>query len=86
MNILLWIIFGGVAGWIASLIVGNDAGLGIVGNIVVGIIGAFIGGWIADSIGIKSGEPGADRPTSVWGFVWAVIGAILLLFILNLLF
>lgn len=86
MNILLWILFGGIAGWIASLIVEVGVGFGIVGNIIVGIVGAVLGGWIADSTGIKAGRPGADRPTSVWGFAWAVIGAIILLFILNLFF
>lgn len=85
LNILLWVISGGVAGWVASLFMDNDAGLGIVGNIIVGIIGVFLGGFIMDKIG--HGEaPGADRPTSVWSFVTAVIGAVILLFILNLVF
>ncbi len=84
MNILLWIVFGGFAGWIASIIVGDDAGLGIIGNVLIGIAGAFIGGWIADQTGIKPGSPGADRPTSFWSFLWAVVGAIILLFLLNL--
>jgi uncharacterized membrane protein YeaQ/YmgE (transglycosylase-associated protein family) len=86
MNILLWIVFGGLAGWIASLIVGGDAGLGIIGNVIVGIIGAFIGGWIADKTGVKAGRPGADRPTTAWGFLWAVVGALILLIIINLIF
>lgn len=86
MNIVLWVVFGGLAGWVASLIMGNDAGLGIVGNVVVGIIGAFIGGWIADKTGVKPGEPGADRPSDLTGFIWAVVGAVVLLFILNLIF
>lgn len=86
MNILLWLIFGGLAGWIASMIVGADAGMGIVGNIIVGIIGAFLGGWIADKTGVKEGRPGADRPTTFWAFVWSVVGAIILLVLLNLLF
>lgn len=85
MNILLWIIFGGLAGWIATMIVGDDAGFGIIGNIIVGIIGAFIGGWIADRAGV-GGAPGAERPTSVVSFITAVIGAVILLFIVNLLF
>lgn len=86
MNILLWIIFGGLAGWIATLIVGADVGLGIIGNIIVGIIGAFIGGWIADHTGVKPGSPGADRPTTFWSFLWAVVGAIVLLLLINFIF
>lgn len=86
MNLILWIVFGGIAGWIASLLVGNDAGLGIIGNIVVGIVGAFIGGWVSDHIGVKPGQAGADRPTSLWGFIWAVIGAVILLLVINFIF
>jgi uncharacterized membrane protein YeaQ/YmgE (transglycosylase-associated protein family) len=86
MNFLLWIIFGGIAGWLASIIVGTNPQMGILANIVVGIIGAFLGGWIADMISGRSGKPKSERPTSVWGFIWAVIGAIILLVILNLIF
>ena len=86
MNFILWIVFGGVAGWVASIIVGNEAGLGIIGNIIVGIIGAFVGGFIADQVGVKAGQPGVDRPTSIWGFVWAVVGAVVLLLVINFLF
>lgn len=86
MNILLWIIFGGLAGWIASMVVGNDAGMGIIGNVIVGIVGAFIGGMVADQIGVGQGAPGADRPTDIKSFIWAVVGAVLLLAILNLIF
>lgn len=85
MNIILWIIFGGLAGWIATIVVGDEAGIGIIGNIIVGIVGAFLGGFIADKLGM-GGNPGAERPTSIMSFVWAVIGAVILLFILNLLF
>lgn len=84
MNIILWIIFGGIAGWVASLIVGSSGQFGIIGNIVVGIVGAFLGGWIGDKVGVGKGEAGADRPTNILGFVWAVIGAVVLLIILNL--
>ena len=44
MSIILWIVLGALAGWIASKIVGTDAEQGAVGNIVVGILGAFLGG------------------------------------------
>lgn len=85
VNILLWIISGGIAGWLGRLIV-TGSGLGQIGNIVVGIAGAFIGGFIADRVGIGAQSPGADRPTAVASFVWAVIGAVVLLVILNLRF
>jgi len=85
LNVLLWILSGGVAGWVASLLMGNDAGLGIMGNIIIGIIGAFLGGFIMDKMG-HGGASGAERPTAVWPFVTAVIGAVILLFIINLVF
>jgi uncharacterized membrane protein YeaQ/YmgE (transglycosylase-associated protein family) len=86
MNFILWIIFGGLAGWIATMIMGADAGYGVLANIIIGIVGAFIGGWIADKVNVKEGAPGADRPTNIWSFVWAVVGAVVLLFIVGLIF
>ena len=85
VNIILWIIFGGVSGWIATLIVGNDASYGIAGNVIVGIIGAFIGGWIADKLGF-GGKPGVDRPTNFASFITAILGAVILLVLLNIIF
>lgn len=85
MNFLLWIVFGGLAGWIGSLIV-QGSGLGLLGNIIVGIVGAFVGGFIGDRVGIGNKSPGADRPTNIASFIWAVIGAVILLLILNLIF
>lgn len=84
-NFLLWIVFGGLAGWIATIIVGNDARFGIAGNVIIGIIGAFLGGWIADKMG-HGGAPGAERPSTFGSFAVAVLGAVLLLVILNLIF
>ena len=84
-NIILWIIFGGLAGWIASVFVDTDAGMGIWGNVIVGIIGAFLGGWLADKFGI-GGTPGVERPTTIRSFITAVIGAVILLLVANLIF
>ncbi len=81
---LLWVVFGGIAGWLASIFVGNDPGLGILGNILVGIAGAFVGGWIADQVDMGAGKPGVERPTSIASFLWAVIGAVILLLAANL--
>lgn len=70
-----WVVFGGLAGWIASIVVGKDSQLGIVGNVVVGVIGAFIGGFLFPN----------DADVFDFGsFVAAVIGAIILLLVVHL--
>lgn len=72
--VIVWVIFGGLAGWIASLIVGKDSQLGLLGNVIVGIVGAFIGGLIFPN----------DANTFDFGsFVAAVIGAIILLLVVT---
>jgi uncharacterized membrane protein YeaQ/YmgE (transglycosylase-associated protein family) len=86
VNIILWIVFGGLAGWIATIVVGNNESFGIAGNVVVGIIGAFLGGWIADKLGIGGGQPGVDRPTNFMSFIVAILGAVGLLVLLNFIF
>ncbi len=57
MDIILWIIFGGLVGWIASLIMKTNAQQGILLNIIVGIVGATLGGWIMNFFG-KGGVVG----------------------------
>lgn len=82
MNIILWILFGGIAGWLAAALVG--ASLGVLGNVVVGILGALFGGWISEKLNIQ--KDGSSRPTNVIDFVWAVIGAVILIILTNLIF
>ena len=84
-NIFLWIVFGGLAGWIATLVVRNDASFGIAGNVIVGILGAFLGGWIADKLSIGR-HPGTARPTNLASFITALLGSIALLVLLNIIF
>lgn len=79
MSILLWIVFGGIVGWIASLIMGTDGQQGIILNVVVGIIGSSIGGYIMHALG----EGGVGGFT-VRSFVVGVIGAVVLLAIVKL--
>lgn len=77
-----WIVFGGLAGWIASILTGNNSRMGCFSNIIVGIIGAFLGGWIYSAI---TGHP--ILISWNWtAFIVAVLGAVVLLALLNLLF
>jgi uncharacterized membrane protein YeaQ/YmgE (transglycosylase-associated protein family) len=79
MGILGWIILGGIAGWIASMITGRDASMGIGANIVVGIIGAMLGGFLFNMIG------GEDvTGFNLWSLFVAVIGSVVLLGLLSL--
>ena len=75
MGILLWIILGGVAGWIASMIAHTDAQQGLLLNIVVGIIGAVVGGFLFNTFG-ESGVNGFN----LYSLFVAVLGAVVLLF------
>ena len=76
LGIIGWIILGGLAGWVASKIVGTDASQGIIGNIVAGIIGAVVGGFIFNLLG-GAGVTGFN----IWSFVVALVGAIIVLVI-----
>jgi uncharacterized membrane protein YeaQ/YmgE (transglycosylase-associated protein family) len=78
MDILTWIIVGLVAGVLASMVMGGT-GYGIVGDIIIGILGAFVGGWLFSRTGMSS--PLGGLPGTI--FV-AFIGAVVLLFILRL--
>ncbi len=77
MDIVLWIILGGLAGWLASVLV-RGGGLGLIGDIVVGIVGALIGGFLVSLIG-GTGVTGFN----IWSFLVAVIGAVVLLLIVR---
>lgn len=81
MGIILWLVMGGLVGWIASMIMGTNGQQGIILNIVVGIIGAVLGGWL---IGPLLGAGSINDGISIMSFVVSLIGAILLLAILSL--
>lgn len=81
MGILITLLLGGLAGWLASLIMDRDGQQGILLNIVVGIVGAFLANLVlAPLLGVSAV---LDQFT-VWGFVMAVLGAVVLLAIVNL--
>lgn len=79
INILVWIVMGALAGWIASKIMRRDAQMGAVANIVVGIVGALIGGFIMNSLG-GAGFSGFN----LYSLLVAIGGAVVLLFIVGL--
>jgi hypothetical protein len=76
-TLLLWLVVGAVAGWLAGVIV-RGYGIGLFGNIVVGIIGSFIGGWLFTTSGIATGGG------IVGAIIGATVGAVVLLVVLSL--
>jgi uncharacterized membrane protein YeaQ/YmgE (transglycosylase-associated protein family) len=78
-NIIVWLILGGISGWIASMITGNNERMGIGWNLVVGVIGAFIGGWLAGIFGL-----GPATGLNLWSFLISIVGAVILLGIVSL--
>lgn len=78
INIILWILFGALAGWIASMLVGTDERQGALGNIVTGILGAFLGGFLVSLIG-GEGFSGFN----LYSLVVAIAGAALLSALFN---
>ena len=77
-NIIVTLIIGGVVGWLASLVMKTDAQMGIVANIIVGIIGASLGYWLAGLLGLSASGP-------IMSWVIAVVGAAILVGILKML-
>ncbi|MDO9319816.1 MAG: GlsB/YeaQ/YmgE family stress response membrane protein [Gammaproteobacteria bacterium] len=80
MGIFVWLIMGALVGWIASIIMGTNAQQGLALNIVVGIVGAMIGGWL---IGPQLGAGSINDGITLMSFIVSLIGAVLLLAILS---
>ena len=76
-SIIAWLVIGGVAGWLAGLVM-KGGGYGVIGDIVIGIIGSVVAGWLFGAIGIA---PGAGIIGSI---IASAIGAIVLIFVLRL--
>lgn len=77
MDIIIALVIGGVIGWLASLVMKIDSQMGLVGNVVVGIIGSGLGRYLAPKLGIGGGE--------VVSWLVAIGGAVLLIYLLKLL-
>ena len=76
MNWLVTIIVGGIIGWLASIIMKTNVQMGILANVVVGIVGSALGFWLAGVLGLTASSP-------IMGWVIAVIGAAVLIFLLK---
>jgi uncharacterized membrane protein YeaQ/YmgE (transglycosylase-associated protein family) len=82
MNFIIWLVVGGLIGWVASMIMRTDAQQGVILNVVVGLVGSMLGGWfIAPLLG--SGTVNSND-FSVMGLISSLIGAVILLAIVNL--
>ena len=81
IGLLGWIIGGAIVGWIASIITGRNAQQGLLGNIVAGIVGAFVGGALW---GLLTGD-GMSFGWNIGSFLVALVGAVVVLFLWNLL-
>lgn len=79
MNILLWLLFGGVVGWVASMLTRDNNKMGILANIIIGLIGSVIGGVISSFVGW-----GSISVFSWSGSILSILGAVILLTIINL--
>src|SRR6266498_2075923 len=83
INFILWLLFGALVGWLASLVMRTDAQQGTILNIVVGIIGAFLGGLVFNLLGV-GGSNINNSDFSLSALVVSFIGAVILLAIVNL--
>ena len=82
MGIIIWLIVGGIVGWLASMVMKTDAQQGIILNVIVGLVGAFLGGWLGGMLGITSAN--INSGFSLPGVLMSLVGAIVLLAIINL--
>jgi len=81
MGIISWIVLGGIAGWLASIITKRNDQMGCITNIIAGIVGAAVGGWVFSLFG-GQGVTGFNLPSLVVAFV----GAVIVLAVVNLIF
>ena len=80
MNIIAWIVLGANAGYLAGFLVKGDEGLGVIGHIVLGIVGALVGGFLA---GVLFNSHPIDGPFDLSSIVVATIGAIITVVVVN---
>ncbi len=79
MSLLIYIVFGGLVGWVASMLMGTDGQQGILLNVVVGVVGAALGSWIFSLLGLGGSITGFN----IGSFVVALAGAMVLIAIVK---
>lgn len=79
MGYIAWIVLGGIAGWLGSMVMGTDSSQGVMLNVIVGIIGAFVGGWLFTKFGL-AGVTGFN----FYSLGVAVVGSVVLLWVVQL--
>ncbi len=79
MNIILWLVLGALAGWLASIIMGRNSQMGVGANILFGVLGGIVGGFLASLLGL-----GGITGFNLGSLLIAVAGACLVLFIVNM--
>lgn len=78
MGLISWLVFGGLVGWIASIIMGKSRRMGLGKNIICGILGSFIGGWLGNLVGV-----GGGASFTKIGFITSIIGACLFIWLID---
>ena len=85
VTIIAWIVLGAIAGFLAGMLVRGDERWGAIGHIVLGIVGAFVGGFLANVLGLGAGAAGGGDVVNLYSIVVAVIGAVIVVLGVNLL-
>ena len=84
VTIIAWVVLGAIAGLIAGMLVKGDERWGAIGHIVLGIVGALVGGFIANALGFGSGREGGDV-VNLQSIIVAIIGAVIVVLAVNML-
>lgn len=79
VNLIIWIIVGGIAGWLASIVMKTNRSQGLVEDVIIGIVGAFIGGFVFDILNIGGDVDGLN----IGSILVAFVGSVILIFILK---
>jgi uncharacterized membrane protein YeaQ/YmgE (transglycosylase-associated protein family) len=79
---LAWVVVGAIAGWLAGLLVKGDEGLGVIGHVVLGLVGALLGGWVVSQV---TGNDPMDGVFDISTILTAVIGAVVVVLVVSML-